>query len=115
MSEGKKILLVVDRVGRQFIGESVEETDSSVTIKDPLMVIERVLPSPDPNQSQVQFNMAPVLQTFKVGNLKLKWISISQVDDEKFISAFDDILMKLRAARSGIETATHLPPNMRSR
>lgn len=103
------LVVVVDSGGRQFIGKQIVVDDEIVELKDYLKYSEVPISNGMGNQAQIQLQFAPPSHIFNISNIKIKWLSISSIDDEKLISAYDKFWTEIRASRSGISVAKNMP------
>lgn len=103
-----RLVVVVDHGGRQFIGKNIAETDEVVELKDHLKYVEQAIPVQG-GQSQVQLQFSPPSHLFTIDTIKLKWLSIEEVSDQKMISSYEKFFTQIRAARSGLVQATQMP------
>jgi hypothetical protein len=116
MSEEQKeldlYLAVEDGTGRQFIGQFVEKNDRTIKLRDPLLIVERVMPAQQmQEQQQIMLNISPLMHTFVINEWTFKWSGFHEVQDEKLKSTYEKFLTQMRAARSGLSVASAMPPN----
>lgn len=112
MSEKELLLIVEAGTGRQLIGERVDLDDKTVTLGNPLLILERVLPPQQgqrDDQQQIILNISPIMHTFVIDKWKFKWSGYHEVNDEKLKSTYEEFTAKVRASRSGIELSPAMP------
>ena len=109
--EEPKLVLVVDYVGKQFIGEESARSQDEITLKNPVLFKEGVIQNKD-GSIQVQINVAPVLNSFHQDNLVVKWVNIGEVTDDKLKKLYEDTYLKIRAAKSGLVAAKEIPSQL---
>lgn len=95
------VVCVIDNTGRAILG-SVEgagypDLPEKVQLHDPVYLIER------PNGKVVDLRLNPILHTFDVRTVMVKWTTAFAVD-ERLIDAYNDAVIQQRAARAGIVT-----------
>jgi len=96
--------------GRQLIGLLLEEEGQCVNIKDPLMIMEQVMPPQANNESQrIALNIAPIMHTFNIDTWEFEYAGKHKVVDEKLISTYDKFRTQIRASRSGLTLAKTMP------
>lgn len=114
MSEEQKdlelYLVVEDGTGRQLLGEFMSEKDGIIELKDPLLIVERVMQAQG-NQQQIMLNVSPIMHSFTITSWKFRWSGYHIVTDEKLKSTYEKFNTQIRAARSGLSVANGpLPP-----
>lgn len=112
--EQKDLYMYMDRGGRYYVGyvESEDVERRTVTLSSILFIQEKVLPTQDPQQQQIMFNVAPIMHTFMIDTWEFQWIGRHKVTDPKLIGTHEDFQKKIRAARSNLSVATSVPAGM---
>jgi len=108
MESDKKLVVVVDHGGRQFIGKLVSEGPEVVELEGHLKYIEQAI-QVQGGPPQVQMQFSPPSHIFIVDKLRVKWLSLEEVTDERMISAYEQFSTQIRAARAGIQVAGTMP------
>ena len=90
--------IYMDVNGRKVIGEVIEETESTVKLKEPIIVNESVQADPDGN-GRVSLSFAPYVHSFEVYEVELKWFSRLKCDST-LQEAYKDFTQKIRAKRA---------------
>ena len=72
------VLVLVDHVGRQYVGQMKDEVNDYITLIEPILMLEIV----DRSSGRVNLNFEPVMHTFHIGEITIKWTS-------KFVANFD--------------------------
>lgn len=116
MSEEQKeavLLLVVEEgTGRQFVGELISKDEKVVSLRNPLLILERVLPAQQmQEQQQIILNISPLMHTFFIDTWTFKWSGYHEVKDEKLKSSYEKFNTQIRAARSNLSVASGPLPN----
>jgi len=112
MSESTEKLpvhVVVDKNGRQFVGRLISKNEHTIELSNPLLRIERVMKTEVADRAEIMLNFSPILNTFIIDRIEMKWVSQSPAD-ENLEHAYDDFWIQIRAARSGISMARSMPP-----
>ena len=94
------VICAIDYTGRAVLGTVNEcnypdDVPAVLDFEDPVYLLEI------PNGQIVDLKLKPILHTFDIKSIKVKWTSVFPVDD-KLIKAYNDILQQHRAARAGI-------------
>lgn len=108
METDKKLVVVVDQGGRQFLGRLLSEGPEVVELEGHLKYIERPIPV-QAGPEQVQMQMAPPSHIFSLNKIRVKWLSVEEVTDERMISAYEQFSTQIRASRAGIHVAGAMP------
>lgn len=101
----QNIWIITDYIGRQLIGEVVKEHLDIIVFANPIIIQELV----KDNTIDVQFRTISSIS--QVDMLETYWSSRYQAS-EPVIQAYEEFLLKLRAARVGIQMATSVPNNL---
>jgi len=108
--ESASLYLVVEEgTGRQFVGKLLEKNDRTCKLRDPLLIVERVMAQPNSQQQQIAINISPIMHTFNIDTWEFKWSGFHEVTDERLISSYEKFGTQIRAARSGLSVAQQLP------
>lgn len=105
-------VVVVDGVGRQIIGridtplkEALEKP--FVTIHNPILVIDQVS-----KDGRINISMQPMSHVEMIDVIHIKWVSMYETTNKTRLGSYDELMLKLRAASSGLVTATQMPKDM---
>ena len=101
------ITTIIDQVGRMVIGKLKFDGDTKVILVDPLVVHEAI----DQQNGTIQMRMMPILHTYPVDEIELKW-SGKFKPNQHLIDAYNDILGKMSAARADIKVVGEIPPEL---
>lgn len=96
-----------DNRGRLLIGRVGDIDNPIVLIKEPLVILEQVARQGD----AVNFGFAPILHSFPVQSISVKWDSHFEPDNNLRIE-YEKIINTIRAKRSGIELASSIPKKL---
>lgn len=112
--EKKDLLLVVENgTGRQIIGEEMEWNDKTITLKNPLLILERVMQPQQQQQQtsgqQIILNISPIMHTFAIDTWEFKWSGVHKITDQKLKDTYGDFLTQIRASRSNISLSRSMP------
>ena len=108
-----KVVVVMDAVGRQLIGQ-VDTVDVAelqdkriIILKNPLMYVEQ------PDQGgRLNLNFVPLSNAQHIDQMPVRWTSFFEITASTLTNSYNEVLTKLSAARNGIQLATHVPPNL---
>jgi hypothetical protein len=106
-TEKVPVHVVVDKNGRQFVGR-LKSKGETIELMNPLLMIERIQPTQVADKAEIFLNFSPVLNTFPVDYIELKWSSQFPAD-ESLERAYEDFWTQIRAARSGLSMARSMP------
>lgn len=94
------VICAIDYAGRAVLGEVCDylypELPPVLSIDKPVILIEV------PKGQIVNLKLVPILHTFDVPTIKVKWTAVFPVDD-RLASSYYDTIKKHSAARAGIE------------
>ena len=105
------IWVVVDHVGRQFLGNVIDEKSDILTIESPLLINEIIQPTQDPNQAKVDLRVQPICHTYDVPSIEVRWASRYPANEQLAI-LHDKFIAQTRAKRAGIEIASSIPKGL---
>ncbi len=112
-TDSSEIWIVSDSSGRRIVGRVLTKSDNNVVLlKDPMQVGE-VAGQTNNRQQVVNLQFAPIFATMDIEQIEVVWDSRFVAPDE-IASKYEEVLVRLKAARSGIETVSALPPNLPS-
>ena len=94
------IWFVVDMVGRSIVGDVISDADGVMTMQDPIIMQETV----DSRQKTVGLGFGPIMHTFDITTLEVKWAERTKVDAD-LAEKYSQFMTRIKAARQGIEIA----------
>jgi len=108
MEKARVIVVLVDYVGRQIIGEALSDCQKPVIkVKDPLIIREVV----DQNKRAVNLSISPIFHTFEVPESEIKWTT-KFIADQALVNSYDEYVRRIKAKRSNIEVVSSVPANI---
>jgi len=105
------IWVVVDHVGRQFLGNVTDENGDILTIESPLLISEIIQPTQDSNQAKVDLRVQPICHTYDVPSIEVRWASRYPANEQLSV-LHEKFVAQTRAKRAGIEIASSMPKGL---
>jgi len=100
-----KLWVIVDHIGRQFLGKVTNENDDILTIEEPILIMEIIQPP------KVDLQVQPICHTFDVPSIEVRWVSRFPAN-EKLATLYEKFTEQMRAKRAGIEIASTIPKGL---
>ena len=90
-----EVWLLVDYSGKSVLGSTTDSDKDVVLLINPVVIAELA----DPRAGQVHFQVAPMMHTFDIKELYVRWSMKTKADDS-MKAAYDDYLRRISAKRN---------------
>lgn len=102
--------IYTDYIGRRILGEVVEDAQGIATLRNPVTISETARNGGD-GRTHVDLGFSPEFHTIDITELDIKWCKRYAIDD-KLKAAYNEYVLKIRAARQGISLVSNIPSNI---